>query len=765
MPLQKLELRPGVNREATSYANEGGYFAGDKIRFRSGFPEKIGGWRNITSSGNTYKGVARYLWNYVTTLSQNLLAVLTNQKVYIELGGAYNDITPLAGTVTLGNDPITTTIGSKLVTIAATTHGTSIGTYVTISGATAVGGLTISGSYEVVGVPDADSFTVIASSTASSTATGGGASVVAAYDIDAGPATFTQGIGWGGPPWGQGGWGSNIPTGVSTRLWSAVNYGNDLIFAEREGGVYYWTRDTNTWSRAVTLETKADSIVKVSTTATFASGVTTIVVADATGINTGSVIAGSGIPTGAYVTTAWDGGISLTISAATTESHTISSIGITASYAGRHAPNETMLVGDSPVNDFIICFGANPYDPTDFDPDFDPMLVRWADQDNPWEWVPEVTNQSGEQRLSHGSFIVAASSTRQEILVWTDTAIFSMQYLGPPFVWGFNLLDMDISIASQNAHVTVNNVTYWMGEEKFYQYSGRVETLPCSLRQFVYSDINTSQLSQVIAGSNEAFNEVWWFYPSANSFVNDRYVIYNYLERIWYYGNLNRTAFSEHSARDYPILAFSVQNSYLDTAIDSSITTVTLLNASSYPSTGVIIIDSEHIEYNGISNNTLLNCVRGYNGSTAASHIQYSTVMYEVPNQILFHEIGVDDESMTVARPIEAYIETSDFDIQDGQSFGYVWRIVPDLNFIGSTANDPSVTLTVKPRQNSGSNYTAADTPVVTRTATIPVQQYTGQVYTRIRGRQMAFRVDSTDLGVAWQMGAMRISIRPDGRR
>jgi hypothetical protein len=765
MPLQKLELRPGVNREATSYANEGGYFAGDKIRFRSGFPEKIGGWQNITSSSNTYKGVARYLWNYITTFSQNLLAVLTNQKVYIELGGAYNDITPLAGTATLGNDPITTTSGSKLVSIAATAHGTTIGTYVSISGATAVGGLTISGSYEVIGVPNSNTFTIVAATTASSTATGGGAAVVVTYDIDAGPATFTQGVGWGGPPWGFGGWGANTPIGVPMRLWSGFNYGNDFLFAQREGDIYYWTRDTNTWARAITLEAKADSIVKVATTATFASGTTTIVVADATGINTGSVIAGSGIPSGAYVTTAWNGELSLTISAATTDSFTISSVAVTASYAGRHVPDETFVINDSPINDFTICFGANPYDPTNFDTPFDPMLVRWADQDNPWEWVPEVTNQSGEQRLSHGSYIVGATSTRQEILVWTDTAIFSMQYVGPPFVWGFNMLDMDTSLASQNAHVTVNNVTYWMGTDKFYQYSGRVETLPCSLRQFVYSDINLTQLNQIVAGSNEAFNEVWWFYPSANSLINDRYVIYNYLERIWYYGNLNRNAFSEHSSRGYPILAFSVQNSYLDTAIDSSITTITLLNASSYPSVGVVVIDSEYIEYNGISGNTLLNCVRGYNGSTAASHIQYSTVMYEVPNQIMFHEIGVDDGSMTVAKPIEAYIETSDFDIQDGQSFGYVWRIVPDLNFIGSTANDPSVTLTVKPRQNSGSNYTAADTPTVTRTATIPVQQYTGQVYTRIRGRQMAFRVDSTELGVAWQMGAMRIDVRPDGRR
>lgn len=763
MPLQKLELRPGVNREATSYANEGGYFACDKIRFRSGYPEKLGGWQNISGNGNTYKGVARFLWNYVTLLNQNLLAVLTNQKVYIELGGAYNDITPIASTTTLGTDPIATTNGSKLVTISQTSHGTSIGTYVTISGATAVGGLTIAGEYEIVGIPNANTYTIIAASAATSTATGGGSSVVAELDIDAGLPTYTSNLGWGGPPWGSGGWGSNIPIGTPMRLWSAVNYGDDLIFAEREDAIYYWTKDTVTWSPAVTLQTKANATAKISTTATFASGSTTIVVADATGINTGSVIAGSGIPTGAYVTTAWGGGVSLTLSAATTSSGTVTAV--TASYAGRHVPNDVLIVGDSPVNDFIICFGANPYSPTDFNTTFDPLLVRWSDQDNPLEWVPEVTNQSGEQRLSYGSFIAAAASTRQEILVWTDTSLFSMQYLGPPFVWGFNLLDTDISIASQNAMITVNNVTYWMGTDKFFQYSGRVETLPCSLRQFVYSDVNLEQLNQVCVGSNEGFNEIWWFYPSANSTINDRYVIYNYLERIWYYGNLNRTAFAEQSTRNYPMLAFSVQNSYLNQAIDSSQTTITLLNAYAYPASGVVTINSEKIFYSGNSNNILSNCIRGYDGTTAASHVQYSAVTYNVPNQVMFHEIGVDDQSTNTPLPIAAYIETSDFDIQDGQSFGYVWRILPDLNFTGSTASSPSVTLTVKPRQNSGSNYTAADTPTVTRTSTVPIQQYTGQVYTRIRGRQMAFRVDSADLGVAWQMGAMRIDIRPDGRR
>lgn len=762
MALQKLELRPGVNREATTYSNEGGYYSGDKIRFRSGFPEKIGGWENITNNGSTYKGVTRFLWNYVTLISLDLLGVFTNQKVYVELGGTYHDITPLRTTVTLTANPFSTTNGSKLITVNAVAHGVIAGTSVTFSGATAVGGLTINGQYEILTVLGTNTYTIAALSAASSTATGGGPSVVAAYDINAGPATFTTGLGWGGPPWGFGGWGSTTPVPVPMRLWSASNYGDDLIFAECEGEVYYWTADVSTWARAVTLETKANSEIKVITSATFSSGSVSLVVNDTTGISTGSVISGSGIPSGAYVTTSWDGSTSLTISSATTGSGTVS---IAASYAGRHVPNEVRVIGQSSVNGFTIAFGSSPYDPTSFTTSLDPLLIRWSDLDNPYEWVPEVTNQSGEQRLSNGSYIVAAVNTRQEIVVWTDTSIYSMQYLGAPYVWGISLLASDISIISQNAAISVNNVIYWMGTDKFYQYSGRVETLPCSLRQYVYNDINAAEFAQVCCGHNEGYNEIWWFYPSENSFINDKYVVYNYLERIWYYGTLNRSAFCINPARQYPMLAFGIQGSYLAADIDDSQTSIQLLNVSTYPVPGVIYIGSEQVFYTGIAGGQLTGCVRGYLGSIPAAHTAYTPVTYKAPNQIMFHEIGNDDFSTGVAEPITSYIETSDFDIGDGYNFGYVWRILPDLNFIGSTGASPSVTLTVRPRQNSGTNYSDADSPVVTRTATVPIQQYTGQVYTRIRGRQMAFRVDSTELGVAWQMGAMRIDLRPDGRR
>lgn len=765
MPLTKLQFRPGINKESTSYANEGGYYSCDKVRFRSGYAEKIGGW--VNQSSNTFKGICHTLWNWVTFGSSNLLAVGTNSKYYIENGGVYYDVTPIASSGVIGANPFTTTDGSLLVTVSQTGHVTSIGSYVTFSGVSnsgVVNGTTLNGQFEVVAIPTSNTYQIVAATPATSTGSGGGSSVISQLQLSAGLPTYDGGVGWGKPPWGSGGWGSATAVGVDLRLWSQDNYNDDLIFNYRRGPIYYWALDLANYARARLLSDIANETVRATTTASFSASVTTITVADPFGIESGAVLVGTGLASGTYVTTAYAGGTSVPISAATSASATISTI--TISYAGRHIPQETYQVLTSSVSNFTICFGSNPYNPDAFTSDFDPMLVRWSDADNAYDWVPATTNQSGEQLLSHGSFIQCAVDTRQEILIFTDAALFSMQYLGPPYVWGINLLMDNISIISPNAAITVNNVTYWMGVDKFYMYSGRVETLPCTLRQYVYTDINTSQYGQIVCGTNEGYNEIWWFYPSADSQVNNRYVIYNHLERIWYYGTMDRTAWLDSPGlRTYPLGVFSLQNSYLDVAINSSITTINLINAASYPNSGTITIGTEDISYTGKTNNTLTGCVRGVNSTTAASHIQYSPVTFKVPNQVMLHEYGNDDVSQSPSLPIEAYIESSDFDITDGEDFGYVWRMLPDLTFAGSNVNSPSITLTVKPRQNSGSNYTAADSPTVVRTATIPIQQYTGQVYTRIRGRQMSFRLDSTDKGVAWQMGAMRIDVRPDGRR
>ena len=765
MPLQRVDFKPGVNREVTNYAGEGGFFTVDKVRFRGGYAQKIGGWTNISSIGSTFKGVCRSLWNWSLRSGLSLLGVGTNQKFYVESGGEYNDITPLAFSGTLSANPFRITSGSKEISVTSTGHGVAIGTYVNFSGATPLGSASfvISGEYEVLTVPSANSFTIVSTTAAASTVVGGGSLVIAQYDIDAGNAVYTSNVGWGGPPWSSGGWGSNIPAGIPLRLWSQFNYGDDLIFAENQGELYYWTADTSNWTRAITLEQKANSVEKFATTATAASGSVTLVVADATGINTGAVVSGSGIVSGTFVTAAWNGSTSVTISAATTASLTATNLSF--SYAGRHVPNETNLIIDSPVDDFTICFGANPYDPTSFSTTFDPLLVRWSDADNPYEWVPEVTNQSGEQRLANGSKIVSATTARQEIILWTDTSVYSMQYLGPPFVFGFTLLDQDISIASQNAVINVNNAVYWMGTDKFYVYDGRVNTLPCTLRQHVFSTLNKDQIAQVTCGNNEPFSEIWWFYPGTGSTLNDRFVIYNYLDNVWSYGNLTRTALSPQTIRDNPQMAFSIQSSYIDTNINSSITTITLVDASSYPRAGTIQIDSEQITYTGITNNTLTGCVRGANGTTAASHTAYTPVTMTAPNQVMYHEVGWDDVSTGTAEPIDCFIESSDFDIGDGHNFGFVSRIIPDIKFLGSTVTNPSLTISVLSRNYPGSAYGTPDINQVNATAVLPYEIYTEQLFTRVRARQMSVRVGSSGLGVSWQMGALRLDIRPDGRR
>lgn len=762
MPLQKLALRPGVNREATTYANEGGYYSCDKIRFRSGFPEKIGGW--INQSTNTFKGTCRSLFNWVSFGDENLLGVGTNQKFYVELFGIYHDITPIATTLTLPTDPFDTVAGSYAVTVTTSApHNISIGTYVTFTGGGTVNGIDTAANFEVILVPTSTSFVIRAPVVATGTGVGGGAAVTADVELNAGNAVFSLGVGWGSGPWGFGGWGIGSTVSAQIRLWSQDNDNENLLFNPRSGPIFYWDKDTTFWSRAVTLNAYANTQVKTTTTATFGGGATSITVTDPTGIETGSVITGTGIAAGTYVTTAYViGSPTVPISAATTGG---SSGNYTFSFSGRHVPNNTYQVSTSSTGNFCIAFGANPYNPTNFTETFDPLLVRWSDADNPFEWVPSTLNQSGEARLSFGSYIVAAVDTRQEILIWTDAAIFSMQYLGPPYVWGVNLLLENISIASPNSAITVNNVTYWMGVDKFYMYSGRVETLPCALRQFIFTNINTDQLSQIVCGANEGYNEIWWFYPTADSLVNNRYVIYNYLENTWAYGTLERGYWLDSPLRQYPMAAFSHQASYLSAAINDSVTIIPILNSASYPNQGVVTIGSEKIYYASKTSTSLNDCIRGFDGTSAASHIQYSAVMYLVPNQVMNHEIGNDDRSLPDAVPIEAYIESSDFDIGDGHNFAFVWRILPDINFNGSTSNTPSATLILKARQNSGTPYVQGDTNNVLETAKFPIELYTGQVFTRIRGRQMAFRMESSELGVAWQMGAMRLDLRPDGRR
>jgi hypothetical protein len=796
VPLSKLQFKPGINRENTNYAGEGGWYDGDKIRFRSGFPEKIGGWQNLAASVNgvynTYKGVCRNLTNWITQNSSNLLALGTEQKLYVENGGAFYDITPVRAAVTINTNPFAITTGSKLVTVTDTAHLITTGTYVTFSGATGTDYLVFNAEYEIIAVPTANTYQIILATAATATGSGGGAVVSAVYQINAGNSVSVVGTGWGTGPWsgnttyadftatiddgtppgagtvmtvsaitsgtitismlisgtgiaaattvtalgtGTGGvgtytvsvsqeitstsgivgyldgWGEEYSGGTAIveagrlRLWTIDSYGQDLVAAVREGAIYYWAADTTTSPpRAVTVESLATA----------------------------------------------------------------------AGYDGTFVPNQVYEISTSGVQRFTIALGSNPYDPTDAETDFDPMLVRWSDQENTYQWVPSATNQSGELRLSHGSQLVTGRYGRQEFVIWSDSAIYAMQYLGPPYVWGVNLLMDGISIASPNGVAGASNIMFWMGIDKFYMYDGRVQTLPCTVRQFVFDDFNFDQRYQVVAGGNEQYSEVWWHYPSQDSTVNDRYVIYNYLDSVWYYGALNRTAWLDSALRNNPMGAFSIKTSYLSAAVDDTVTTLNLIDASTYPETGTVTIDSEEITYTSRTATALSGCTRGVNSTTAASHVAYSTVAFLVTNQIMSHEVGNDDNSTATLVPIEAYVDSSDFDIGDGHNFGFVWRIIPDLTFDGSTTAAPSypeATMVCKPRQFSGSAYGVPSSPSVTSTQsyntqrTYTVQQFTGQVYTRVRGRQMSFEIRSTGQGVAWQLGAPRIDIRPDGKR
>jgi len=716
MPLKKILFKPGVNRENTRYTNEGGWYVSNLVRFRQGTPEKVGGWQRI--SGATFLGVCRSLWNWVTLTAQNLIGVGTNLKFYIERGGAYYDITPLRyqtdAPVTLTN-PFDTTNGSAVINVNDTAHGLTTGDIATFSGAVAVGGVPADflNTNHFVTVVGPDDYTITVPAAATSTVTGGGGasvsatykrfnytlsspftatlnsnvisvfhtshgcvtgdfvtfntpsglggnitssvltgefqvtvtgvntytitvgttanatdvagspgggSVTAEYQINVGPAYQVPLTGWGAGKWGAGTWGFGANTTSDLRIWSQMNFGEDLIYAPRDGGIYYW---------------------------------------DATDGVTG-------------------------------RGHLVSDL-----YGASDVPVVQRLIFVSDISRFVFAFGCNELGSAVQDP----MLIRWSDQESVTNWTPAATNQAGGIRLSHGSTIVAAVQTRQEIVVFTDSSVYSLQYQGAPVIWGVQLLGDNISIYSQNSAVVASGKVYWMGVDKFYVYDGRIQTLRCDLRNHIFSDINQDQNLQIFAGTNEGFNEVWWYYCSANSTTIDKYVIYNYAEDIWYYGSLARTAWLDSGLRDYPVAA---------------------------------------------------------------------TYSYNLVN----HEQGVDNNEGDTPLPLNAVISSSEFDIDDGHNFGFIWRILPDITFRGSTGNNtPQVTMTLAPMQNSGSGVNnppstgGVDNAVISRVAVATIEEFTGQVYIRVRGRQLIFTCESNQLGTQWQLGAPRIDIKPDGRR
>lgn len=745
MPLQKLQLRPGVNRESTSYANEGGYYASNKIRFRSGMPEKVGGWTADTGTNlsvlkpttGTLWGVCRALWNWLNLTGYNLLALGTNLKYYIQNGtnGFYYDVTPLRTTTSAGEVTFAASTGSTTITVTDAGHGAQTGDFVTYSGAVSLGGnitATILNAEFQITYLSSNQYTITSSVAATAGDSGnGGASVIGAYQITTGNAVFTQNLGWGAGTWG------GVVVGTATnQLNGAINNSVTTITVD----------DTTAFTAAGNILIDSENISYTSKNSTQFLGCTRGLSGTGSGAATShadnAAVVQSTIFTGWGAAAAAGLGTQLRLwsqspfgedlifnarggalyywanSASANTFNRAQLLGPSASIVTKlgtittdsSCPTVANFVMVSDASRFVLAFSVNDYGSVIQDP----LLIRWSDQESFATWIPAITNQAGSFRLSDGSQIITAIQTRQEILVLTDSAIYSMQYLGPPYVWSFQILGNNISIAGPNAIATANNISYWMGTDKFYMYSGRVQTLPCTLRQYVYNDINLTQSFQFMAGTNEGYNEVWWQYCSADSDVIDRYVIYNHLDNVWYYGDWV----------NYTGTAFQGRTAWLDSALRE------------YP----------------------MAATYGVAGGTTNALLVY-------------HENGVDDGTVNPANPIVAQVTSSDFDIGDGHNFGFVWRLIPDLSFDGSDVNAPTAMFTVLPRANPGAPYGNSNNPDVVSAQnyqnqrTYEIQQFTQQVYVRIRGRQMAFKVSSDEIGVQWQLGVPRIDIRPDGRR
>ena len=636
MPLTKLQFRPGVNRETTSYTNEGGWFDVDKVRFRFGMPEKIGGWEKF--SGFSYLGTARAMHPWVALDNGRFIGIGTSLKYYLNQdGGSFSDITPIRSTTSAGDVTFAASNGSAIITVTDTAHGAVSGDFVTFSGAASLGGNITAGvlnqEYNITEVLTGDTYTIAARTagtsiaditvdgalsptpvTANGSDTGnGGSSVVGAYQINIGLDTSTFGAGWGIGFWGRGTWNSAATTPLVTstlRVWSHDNFGEDLLMNVRNGGIYYWDKSTGSGTRAVSL----DSLSGATSTPTIAKQV---------------------------------------------------------------------MVSDRDRH--IIAFGCD----TEANPGVqDPLAIRFSSQESLTDWASTATNTAGELRLGSGSEIVTAVETRQQILVYTDESIYAMQFLGPPFTFGVNLVSENITTMGPLCAVAVEDNVFWMGQKEFYVYGGTVQRLPCTVRDFVFDDINLNQREKIVAATNTAFSEVWWFYPSESSDTNDRYVVYNYEQQVWYYGAMARSFWMDRGIFDQPIAAG--------------------------------------------------------------------------PNNYLYsQETGFDDDGSALT----AYIESSQVDIGDGDQFAFIRRMIPDLTFRGSTAGSPSANITVKTRNFPGGNYLQSTSSAVTKSASVPVEQFTDQVHLRLRGRSFAMRVESTASGVGWRLGSPRLDVRPDGRR
>jgi len=620
MALTKLVFRPGINRETTAYANEGGWWDGNLVRFRGGKPESIGGWTRYTRT--PLRGTGRSILTWVALDGTVYTGVGTNLKYYVVRGGQPHDITPIRETTAAGAVTFAASDGSSTITVTDAGNGVFLNDFVTFSGADSLGGNVtapiLNAEHQVTRVIDSNNYEITVSVTANSSDSGaGGASVIGAYQINTGLDTSVFGTGWGTGVWSRGVWGSGSTTtvpGAQLRVWSQDNYGEDLIICVQDGGIFYWDKSTGLAARAVALEDLAGA---------------------------------------------------------------------------QAAPTVAKLVIVSERDRHVIAFGCDPEGAPGIQ---DPLTIRFSDQENATEWRSLPTTTAGELRIGTGSEIIGAIQTKQQIIVFTDTSVHVMQYIGDPFTFGLQEVSSATSIIGPNAMVAVGDIVFWMGKGEFYIYDGAVVQLPCDVKEYVFSDINIQQQLKVYGGHVSAFSEVWWFYPSLGSQENDRYVVYNYEQKVWYYGVMSRTAWQDRNVLSFP---------------------------------------------------------------TAVSPDGY----------IYYQESGLDDGSINPPAPLPFHIESSVVDIGDGDQFMFATRVIPDLTFRNSTNVAPTAILTLKARNFPGGAYFASDTDPVVKTASHPVEQFTNQLFIRLRGRSVSLRIESNQTGTAWRLGDPRLDLRTDGRK
>jgi len=621
MAFTKLNLRPGINREGTAYDNEGGWFDGNLIRFRNGHVEKFGGWQKTDS--NTFLGTTRALHNWMSLGSNLYLGLGTTSKYYIKEGSVYNDVTPIRATTTNGIT-FAATNGSSTITATDSNHGAVTGDFVTIAGATSLGGVitatVLNQEYQITAVTSVNAYTFTAKDTSGNTVTAnssdtsnGGSGVDGAYQINVGLDSYVPSAGWGSGTWGSSTFGSTSAISASgqLRLWTHDNFGENLIINPRGGGIYRWLENNGTNTRAIAL----------------------------------SDIAGANL-----------------------------------------VPTLGLQVITSEVDRHLIVLGCDPIVGSSRSGVIDPMLIAFSDQENELEFEPLITNTAGSLRLSSGSKIVGAVKSRQEIVIFTDTSLYSMQFVGPPFTFAVNLINEGVGLIGPKGAITIDSGIYFMSYGSFYLYNGSVQKLPCSVLDYVFSDLNIGQAYKIHAFSNNKNNEIGWFYPSGSSSEIDRYVIYNTQEKVWYYGNLERHAW-----------------------LDSGVETFPQATANNY--------------------------------------------VYQ-------HEIGYNDDGNEMT---DVFIESSDFDLGDGDQFSSISSIIPDIRFL-QNSNLGSVNIVTKVRNFPGESLTTK--------ATSEISSNTTKADIRARGRQVVVRVESNDdqtndgnLSLGWRLGDTRLDIKTDGRR